>query len=78
MSPTVQKIRRPHRRKKSASPRTIAHPTEDFPSLALFLMLPLLLRLGWGFWISLLGATGATVVCYGVMVTVLQRLGVSL
>jgi hypothetical protein len=48
------------------------------PSLALFLMLPLLLRLGWGFWLSLLGATGATVVCYGVMVTVLERLGVSL
>ena len=48
------------------------------PSLALFLMLPLLLRLGWGFWFSLLGATGATVVCYAVMLIVLERLGVSL
>lgn len=48
------------------------------PSLALFLMLPLLLRFGWGFWLSLLGASGATVVCYGVMVIVLERLGVSL
>ena len=48
------------------------------PSLPLFLILPLLLRLGWNFWFSLLGATGATVVCYGVMVTVLERFGVSL
>ena len=48
------------------------------PSLALFLTLPLLLRFGWGFWVSLLGATGATVLCYGVMVTVLKRIGISL
>lgn len=47
------------------------------PSLALFLVLPLLLRLGWGFWLSLLGAIGVTVVCYAGMVAVLRRFGVS-
>src|SRR6478672_6167432 len=43
------------------------------PSLALFLVLPYLIRLGWGFWISLLAAMAATVVCYGVTVVALRK-----
>ena len=45
------------------------------PSLALFLVLPYLIRLGWGFWISLLAAMAATVVCYGVTVVALRKFG---
>ena len=37
------------------------------PSLALFLALPALLRLGWGFWVSLLLAAALTGVCYALM-----------
>jgi hypothetical protein len=46
------------------------------PSLALFLALPLFIRLGWGFWSSLLAASAVTVACYGAMVVVLRRFGV--
>ena len=45
------------------------------PSLGLFLVLPLLLRLGWGFWLSLLVASGVTVACYGLMVVALRKAG---
>jgi hypothetical protein len=48
------------------------------PSLVLFLVLPGLLRHGWGFWPSLGGATAATVAAYLVMLAVLPRLGVKL
>jgi hypothetical protein len=34
------------------------------PSLLLFILLPLLLRLGWSFWSSLLFASGATALAY--------------
>src|SRR3954467_1101984 len=34
------------------------------PSLALFLALPLFIRIGWDFWISLLAAIGLTAACY--------------
>lgn len=37
------------------------------PSLALFLVLPVFIKLGWGFWLSLALATLATAVCYGIM-----------
>jgi hypothetical protein len=37
------------------------------PSLALFLLLPVLLRQGWGFWWSLLASCAATAVAYGGM-----------
>ena len=43
------------------------------PSLALFLVLPLLLRLGLGFWGSLMVASAATVACYGAAVFILGR-----
>jgi hypothetical protein len=45
------------------------------PSLALFLILPLLLRMGWGFWLSLLAALAVTAACYGLLFFVLRRLG---
>lgn len=45
------------------------------PSLALFLALPLLVRLGWGFWVSLLAAVALTAACYGLLFWVLRRLG---
>jgi hypothetical protein len=37
------------------------------PSLALFLALPLFIRFGWGFWISLLAAIGLTAACYAAL-----------
>jgi hypothetical protein len=45
------------------------------PSLALFATLPLLIRLGWGFWWSLLAAIAATAVCYAATVALLRRFG---
>lgn len=42
------------------------------PSMALFLLLPVLLRQGWGFWWSLAASCGATAVAYGAMVWVLR------
>lgn len=45
------------------------------PSLALFLTLPLLIRLGWGFWLSLVGAIFVTAACYAVLFWVLRQLG---
>jgi len=45
------------------------------PSLALFLALPLFVRLGWGFWVSLLLACALTAGCYGLLFWVLRRLG---
>ncbi|HEY5800284.1 MAG TPA: DUF3147 family protein [Burkholderiaceae bacterium] len=47
------------------------------PSLALFLVLPLLLRAGWGFWTSLAAAIAATVLCYAAMSWVLRRFGLA-
>ena len=47
------------------------------PSLALFLVLPLLLRSGWAFWPSLAVSCAATVCAYAVMVWVLSKAGVS-
>src|SRR5262245_16709492 len=43
------------------------------PSLVLFVVLPLLLRLGWGFWLSLGTASAATVVSYFGMLRLLAR-----
>lgn len=45
------------------------------PSLALFLALPLFLRMGWGFWVSLLAAIAITGLCYGVLLSLLRHLG---
>ncbi|MGA9666975.1 MAG: hypothetical protein WBQ69_11075 [Gallionella sp.] len=46
------------------------------PSLVLFLLLPVLIRSGWGFWNSLLTAVLATTLCYGVMLAILKHFGV--
>lgn len=48
------------------------------PSLLLFLLLPLLLRHGWGFWASLGISVMATAGCYIALLPLLRRLGVSL
>jgi hypothetical protein len=46
------------------------------PSLALFIALPLLIRLGWGFWSSLVASMAVTVACYAATVVILRRFGV--
>lgn len=46
------------------------------PSLLLFLLLPLMLRAGWGFWASLTAAAGLTTLGYIGMVWVLARVGI--
>jgi F0F1-type ATP synthase assembly protein I len=48
------------------------------PSLVLFLVLPALLRQGWGFWPGLGAAMAATVVAYLAMLALLPRLGIEL
>jgi hypothetical protein len=45
------------------------------PSLVLFLALPLFIRLGWGFWVSLLAAMAVTAACYVGLFWLLHRLG---
>ena len=45
------------------------------PSLALFLTLPLFLRMAWSFWISLLAAIAVTAVCYVILFSLLRHLG---
>lgn len=46
------------------------------PSLLLFVLLPLMLRAGWGFWVSLVAASCATAIGYACMVWVLARAGI--
>jgi len=48
------------------------------PSLVLFLLLPLLLRQGLGFWLSLAISVAATAACYLAMLPVLRKFGVQL
>ena len=48
------------------------------PSLALFITLPILLKKGAGFYLSLGIATSITVVCYYLMILVLGKVGVKL
>lgn len=48
------------------------------PSLVLFIILPLLLARGVGFWASLLVASAATFLAYLLMTAVLARFGVTL
>ena len=48
------------------------------PSLALFLILPWLLRVGLNFWLSLSLAVLATAACYGLMLLVLRYFHVQL
>lgn len=46
------------------------------PSLTLFLVLPVLLKKGMNFYLSLLIASALTVVSYTVMIALLKRLGI--
>lgn len=46
------------------------------PSLALFILLPVLLRAGWGFWASLGVSAVATAAAYAAMAWGLARLGI--
>ncbi|MFY9259323.1 MAG: hypothetical protein WAO71_02310 [Gallionella sp.] len=48
------------------------------PSLLLFILLPVLLKQGMGFWLSLFLASLATIVAYFALLPLLRRLGVSL
>lgn len=48
------------------------------PSLALLVSLPLFLRQGFNFYLSMGLAIGITVACYGLMIAVLSHFGVSL
>jgi len=48
------------------------------PSLVLFLLLPLLIKQGMGFWLSLVLSMAATTACYIVMLPVLRKFGVQL
>ena len=46
------------------------------PSLLLFVLLPLLLRAGWGFWSSLAVSSAATTLAYVAMVRLLAFFGI--
>jgi hypothetical protein len=48
------------------------------PSLALFIALPLMLRAGWPFGLSLAASSALTAVCYFAMVAILARVGISI
>ncbi|MFZ2452026.1 MAG: DUF3147 family protein [Methylovulum miyakonense] len=48
------------------------------PSLILFLLLPILLKYGLGFWVSLGLSVAATAACYVALLPLLRRMGVSL
>lgn len=48
------------------------------PSLALFLLLPALLRQGVGFWLSLAISVAATAACYLALLPFLRKFGVQL
>jgi hypothetical protein len=48
------------------------------PSLLLFLLLPVLLRYGLSFWVSLGLSVAATAGCYAVLLPLLRRFGVGL
>ena len=48
------------------------------PSLVLFLLLPLLIKQGMGFWLSLAISVSATAMCYFAMLPVLRKFGVQL
>lgn len=43
------------------------------PSLPMFLVLPWLLKTGWGFWAGLLAAVVVTAACYGLMLLAFKQ-----
>jgi hypothetical protein len=48
------------------------------PSLLLFVLLPILLRHGWGFWLSLAASGAATALAYVGMIKLLATFGIRL
>ena len=48
------------------------------PSLALFIMLPFLLKFGINFYISILISIGVTMICYWLMLVLLGYIGIKL
>lgn len=48
------------------------------PSLPMFLLIPILLRHGLGFWISLAAGCGLTIILYGAMTWIAPRFGLHL
>jgi hypothetical protein len=48
------------------------------PSLLLFVLLPILLRSGWGFWLSLAVSSAATALAYAAMIKLLDVFGIRL
>ena len=48
------------------------------PSLALFISLPLLLKQGLNFYISMIIAVSVTILCYWLMIVILNHLGIKL
>lgn len=48
------------------------------PSLVLFILLPVLIKFGWGFYLSLAVSTAATVASYFMMIAILNYFGVKL
>ena len=48
------------------------------PSLALFIALPLLLKQGFNFYLSMSISISLTIVCYWLMITVLGRVGIEI
>ncbi|MHB1189017.1 DUF3147 family protein [Thiobacillus sp.] len=48
------------------------------PSLLLFVLLPILLRSGWGFWLSLAASVAATALAYLGMIKLLAAFGIRL
>jgi len=48
------------------------------PSLLLLVLLPILLRSGWGFWVSLAVSSAATALAYVGMIKLLAALGIRL
>lgn len=48
------------------------------PSLALFIVLPVLLRQGVNFYLSMGIAIGVTIACYGIMLLILNHFGIRL
>jgi len=43
------------------------------PSLPMFLLLPWLLKMGWGFWLSMGAAVLVTMLCYGMMLLAFKQ-----
>jgi len=48
------------------------------PSLALFISLPILLKSGFNFYLSVLGAIIITFLCYMLTIVILSRFGIEL